>query len=107
MTSTTEVLRAQHRTGIPSEVLLRWRKHKFVWHTTGMTRDVSTHGVYVHCDEPPPFGAVVRCRFLVAAESTDGEDIEWEAVAIGRVCRVERTGFAARLRRFLLREPEM
>jgi hypothetical protein len=74
------------------------------WYGDGMTRDMSARGMYIESHTSPPLAAVVRCSVCLPPLEP-GQHV-LTGIAVGRVTRVDRTGFAVNSKVFVLRNDE-
>jgi PilZ domain-containing protein len=90
--------RRSHRYPVQAPVLFKWTKEGITRRERGMSREISSGGLYVLCDTPPPAGATVWIEVLLPALEPDARSLHLKAK--GTVLRVEELmngtrGFAA------------
>jgi PilZ domain len=72
-------------------VLFRWKVDENEHRSGGFTRDVSTFGVYVVCeDECPELNAGVALEILLPRQ--DAQNVGLKLKSVGEVVRIERAG---------------
>ena len=106
-----EHLRAKQRVELRLPVLFEWREAGRKHHAPGLTRDVSSGGLYVVSQFCPPLTQITRCHLVLPALHPETKDLVYEAVLIGRIKRIDyeadrQVGFAVHARVMILREPQ-
>lgn len=86
-------------------VLFRWTSTEGIGHRTwGISRDVSSKGIFVYSSEAPPQTSLLAME-LVLREPGEGGGGGVRLEASGQVVRVEATGFAVVLTGELTESP--
>jgi PilZ domain len=86
--------RRSHRYPVQAPVLLKWTKDKMTRRERGMSRDISSGGLFVQCGTPPPVGATILMEVLLPALEPEARSLRLKAK--GKVLRVEELVNGAR-----------
>ncbi len=86
-------LRRATRFQVHAPVIFHWIDQEGVQRQAGgFARDISTGGVFVLSEVPPPIGTVVRLELMLPRLEAAARG--WQLKASGKVVRVEWDGFA-------------
>lgn len=92
------------RVRLTAPVSFGWKTPGMAWFGDGITRDMSARGMYVVSETSPPLATVVRCN--VCLPPLEPSQHVLTGIVVGRVIRVDETGFAVTSKVFVLRSDE-
>jgi hypothetical protein len=87
--------RAHLRYALRLQVVCSWTDTKERFHTMqGISRDISTNGIFVYCETPPEMGTNIVLKVIFPPlEANSGSELLLRA--IGKVVRLEGSGSVA------------
>ena len=89
--SPTRDRRVARRFILSVPVLFRWTADELERQSAGFTRDVSTHGAYIVCDDKcPTMGTAVALELLLPLQ--DAQNVGLKLKSLGEVVRLECGG---------------
>lgn len=105
-------LRTWSRFALHFFVRFRWRDNTGPHFGEGTTRDISSKGLFILTETPPPVNSVIRCWFYMPMVEQRLSKHAYKVITVARVLRVDVTvfgmnaGFAASARIVVLRDSD-